>query len=206
MEIYEPGRVYENIVKMFGYRNVVLRGAQLTEDQLAQALNNYEYAIVIGEKTVNGATVECYVVIIAPGSKYSNKSQDFKKLTKYVPTKDVPIEVMFVSKSPLTVHVKKQLALYRSENPKYYVEDHDYEMFIIEKPRDVSVPKHVIATEKEVSAYCERHFTTKDKLPRINPMDPQAVWIGLKLGMVAKIYRLSETAGEAIVYRYCSIK
>lgn len=204
MEVYIPFNVYTNIVKMFKYRNIKLRGDQLTEDQVVQRLNHYEFVIIIGDRgdDIRGAA-ECYVILIAPNSKYSGKSLDFKKLLKGLPKKTEGLEVMFVSEFAFTIHIKKQLIAFKHENPKVYVEDYDYEKFLIEFPKHVSAPKHVIATDAEVQAHCDRHYTTKDKLPKIPVTDTQAVWIGLKPGMVAKIFRISETAGTAIAYRIC---
>jgi DNA-directed RNA polymerase subunit H len=203
MEAYIPYNVYTNIVKMFGYRNIQLRGEPLAEDQIVQKLNHYEFVTIIGSRgnDPRGAA-DCYVILIAPGSKYSNKSQDFKKLLRGIPDKNEGLEVMFVSEEKFTVHIEKQVAQFKATKPKVYVENYDYEMFIIEKPRHESTPPHSIATEAEVDEICQRHYTTKDKFPKIPVTDTQAVWIGAKLGMVVKVIRVSETAGTAIAYRY----
>ncbi len=204
MGSYIPYVVYTNIVKMFTYRNIQLTGQPMTEEKVVQALNHYEYVMVAGERGRDPrGEAECLVVLIAPNSKHSSKSQDFKKLLKTLPKKAERLEVMFVSEYAFTINIKKQLAMFKTENPKIYIEDFDYDKFLIEIPKHVSVPKHEIATEEEVAAYCFRHFTTRDKFPKIHVTDSPAVWIGLKIGMVVKITRVSENAGEAIAYRYC---
>lgn len=202
MKSYVPFNVYTNIVKMFDYRNIKLRGEQLTENQVSQRLNHYEFATIVGDRGPDPrGAAECYVILIASNSKYSAKSQDFKKLLKGLPKKTEGVEVMFVSELEFTNHIKKQLALFKSENPKIYVEDYDYEKFLIEMPKHVSVPKHELASDNEVAELCRRHFTTKEKFPKIHVGDTQCVWIGGKPGMVIKITRVSENSGEAIAYR-----
>ncbi|MEM3086180.1 MAG: DNA-directed RNA polymerase subunit H [Halobacteria archaeon] len=63
------------------------------------------------------------------------------------------------------------------------------------------VPRHEKAAPEEVKQVLQRLGITKDLLPKIRATDPAAEEIGAQPGDVIKIYRKSETAGEAIVYR-----
>ena len=212
MEIYQPFSVYTNLVKMLSYRGAILRGSVLTEDQLVERLNHYEFITLIADRTdthILGKAI-CYILLIKPGSKYSAKTSDFKKLLKEIPSNTLknpqPIEVMFVSENVFTIHIKKALVAWKSENhiSGMYIEDHDYEKWYIETPKHVSVPKHTIATPDEIAKFCALYYVSSpDKFPKILVNDVQAVWLGLKPGMVCKIIRVSESAGESIAYRYC---
>ncbi len=68
--------------------------------------------------------------------------------------------------------------------------------------RHVLVPKHEILPKKEVDKVLERYKIQLHQLPLIRNTDPAAREIGAKSGDVLKITRISQTAGEAIIYRY----
>jgi DNA-directed RNA polymerase subunit H (RpoH/RPB5) len=208
MEGRPTDQVYTNLVKMLAYRNVVQVGSALTMDDLAQRLNNLEYVTINGTRgadDVRGAAT-VIIVLIAPGSKYSAKSAEFKKIIKGLP-KTKPgeqLEVIFVSSESLTSHIKRYIDKHRAANTSLRIEHYDYSFFLIEAPRHVSVPRHTVATREEVEAYCKYFYTTKERFPMIREStDPQAVWLGLRPGMVVRIERPSDTAGFAVVYRRC---
>jgi DNA-directed RNA polymerase subunit H (RpoH/RPB5) len=208
MEVYVPGEVYNNLVKMMGYRGVKLSAEPLTPDLVVQKLNHYEYVTIGGTRGKDDPRGEATVIIIliAPNSKYSSKSGDFKKLLKGLP-KTKPgenLEVVFISEFALTIHIKKQIAAYRNENPKILLEDHDYEIFMLELPKHECVPEHTIATEEEIAKFCKIHFKDRERFPKILQSDPQAVWLGLRPGMCVRVRRISETAGYSYIYRICS--
>lgn len=204
---FEPVRVYDNLVKMMGYRGVALIDEPLQTDIVVQKLNHYEFVTIAGNRGADDPRGEAMVmaVLIAPNSKYSGKSGDFKKLMKGFPkvqTIKKPLEVVIVSEHVLTIHIKKSMEVYQKENPGVRLADYDYEIFTIEVPKHKSVPRHEISTT-EAEEFCRMHFTNKERFPKISQHDAPAVWLGLRQGMVAKIYRPSETAGYAIAWRYC---
>lgn len=207
MEEFLPGQVYDNLIKMMKYRNTTLSNPALIADTVVQKLNHYEFVTIQGHRPKTDPRGEAIVIVIliAPNSKYANKSGDFKKLLKGLPKSKTgdTLEVMFVSEEPLTIHIKKHLIQYRQQNPKILLEDYDYSIFEIETPKHSSVPPHSIASDEEVREYCDTHFTSKEFFPKIIQTEAQAVWLGLRPGMVARIERVSETAGRAIAYRYC---
>ena len=92
---------------------------------------------------------------------------------------------------------------YRLTHPRTRIEARSYGLFLMELPLHVLVPPHSLATDEEVDALCRLHTTSRDRFPHISRDDPQAVWLGVKPGMVVRIDRPSETAGIAVVYRFC---
>ena len=68
--------------------------------------------------------------------------------------------------------------------------------------RHVLVPKHEVLPKGKVDELLQRYKITKYQLPLIKSSDPAAKAIGAKPGNVLKITRKSQTAGEAVVYRY----
>lgn len=196
-------RIYINLTKMYGYRNIALRGDVMNEDKFVAMMNHNEFVMLIGDRPaadVRGPGL-CYTILIAPGSKYSLKSMDFKKLLKGLP-KDDHLEVMFVSENEFSTHLHNQVAEFKKANPAALIETYTYEMFIVEKPKHINVPLHEIASDSEIDKFCADYFCQRENLPKIVTSEPQVVWLGARPGMVIKIHRVSETAGMAVIYRY----
>ncbi|AMD22867.1 HHR098Wp [Eremothecium sinecaudum] len=65
------------------------------------------------------------------------------------------------------------------------------------------VPKHIKLSEEEKRELLRRYRLKESQLPRIQRVDPVALYLGLKRGEVVKIIRKSETAGRYASYRIC---
>lgn len=113
-------------------------------------------------------------------------------------------EIMFVSSQEFTTYLDKILTRLREERPRnFYIESRTYTVFAAEHPRHVMVPPHIVPPQSEVDRWCALMHVTPRQFQRIRQDDPQAVWLGLRPGMVVKIQRISETAGEAPAWRLC---
>ena len=205
---FVPWIVYENLVLMMQRRRATLSGAPLTRIELADRLNDHEYAVIDGVRTDDphdprpGAVIN--IVLIAPGSKYATKSMDFNKLFKSLPKQSTQRqEIIFVSELDMTPHIKRHIHVHRSAYTNIFIEDYSYDIFKIDAPSHSLVPPHIVMTEAEVEELCSRNKTNRKYFPQILHTDPQAVWLGLQPGMCVKILRVSETAGTAVAYRYC---
>lgn len=193
--------VYYNLIKMLEYRNVIVKSPVLKPDEINQSINNLEYVLINGyrdDKDLRGPA-NVIVILISPNSKFATAAE-FKKLIKILPENKEHLNLIFISKDIFKNNIKTFLLTLKN----IYIEDYIYEIFMIELPKHIAVPKHSIATPEEVNYFCKLHYTNIERFPIILPTDPQAVWIGLKPGMVVKIDRISDTAGEAPVYRFCS--
>jgi DNA-directed RNA polymerase subunit H (RpoH/RPB5) len=73
--------------------------------------------------------------------------------------------------------------------------------------KHIIVPPHRKLSQSEISALIPQiHLKTKSELPHIKfHVDMQARVLGLVPGDVVEIGRPSETAGESIIYSYCSL-
>ncbi len=73
--------------------------------------------------------------------------------------------------------------------------------------KHIMVPPHRKLSQAEITALIPRiHLKSKSELPHIKfHVDMQARVLGLVPGDVVEIRRPSETAGEAIIYSYCSL-
>ncbi|RLI08227.1 DNA-directed RNA polymerase subunit H [Candidatus Bathyarchaeota archaeon] len=64
------------------------------------------------------------------------------------------------------------------------------------------VPEHRILSPEEARAVLEKYRVKPYQLPWIRASDPAVIAIGARPGDIIEIRRKSETAGEAIFYRY----
>ena len=66
----------------------------------------------------------------------------------------------------------------------------------------ILVPKHLLLTKEEADEVLEKYRIKPHQLPYIKHADPAIRDIKAQVGDIVKIVRRSNTAGEAIVYRY----
>ncbi len=64
------------------------------------------------------------------------------------------------------------------------------------------VPKHEVVSEEEAEEVLEEFDIEAVKLPKLDKKDPVVKAIDAEPGDVVKVTRESETAGEAVIYRY----
>lgn len=198
MEAYIPGIVHTNVrIMLTKYRGYKITSPELTQSQLVERLNHFEHVVLTclrGEHILGPSELSC--IIIAPGSKYADKSADFKKLLNPYLKAGGP-NILIVSQNELTTHIVRFI----TDEPR--IEARLFKHFMDEKPIHMSVPPHSIATEEEVEAYCKSFYVRREKFPKINSHDIIGIWIGIRPGMTVRIDRTSETAGSAVAYRYC---
>jgi DNA-directed RNA polymerase subunit H (RpoH/RPB5) len=65
------------------------------------------------------------------------------------------------------------------------------------------VPEHDIITKEEVEKLEKKYGISREQLPKIKVGDPAAKAIGARPGDVVRIVRISDTAGEYEIFRYC---
>lgn len=211
MELHESSTVYGNLVLMMAHRGVVIpKETILGTESVIKALNDEETVSITGTRPAGdirgAAAVTC--ILLSPSSKYL-RTGDFRKLVERQISvmsaggEKLPLEVILVSKDGLSTHVKREIDAFKLRRPDVLIEDHTYRIFLINVTKHVSVPEHSIASEEEVARFCHSYCTSKDRFQKILTSDAQAVWLGVRSGMVVKILRQSETAGTALVYRYC---
>jgi len=64
------------------------------------------------------------------------------------------------------------------------------------------VPEHVLLNKEEIDDLLKKYRINPYQLPHIKLSDPPVRELKAKLGDIIKIIRNSQTAGEAIAYRY----
>ena len=64
------------------------------------------------------------------------------------------------------------------------------------------VPRHKVLPDGEAKKILESYKIYPEQLPKILTSDPVVKAIKARPGQIVQIKRVSQTAGEAIVYRY----
>lgn len=191
--------VYTNVIKMLGYRGVEVEKV-LSEDEVISQLQN-DKIIISGKRpdtSIHGAAnIKC--VILKAGSVYYSSGK-FRSLVEPM-IGALHTDIIIISETPLSSHVEKVIASFGDKKVRF--ESHSTELFMMEIPKHASVPRHVICDEAEIKYITEKYCFQKENLPQILSSDPPCVWLDVRRGMVVKIYRISETAGSSIAYRYC---
>ncbi|RLI11704.1 DNA-directed RNA polymerase subunit H [Candidatus Bathyarchaeota archaeon] len=88
----------------------------------------------------------------------------------------------------------------RSKEPKIELIPREFPTFNIFKHE--YVPEHRILSPEEAKEVLERYKVKPYQLPWIRASDPAVIAIGAEPGDIIEIKRRSETAGEAVFYRY----
>lgn len=183
---------------MFDHRGLVLTSAKLPGPALQNRLAADEYVFITGTREASAirGRSQTTVVLLAPDSKYGAKAPNFKKLANNIPAST---DICFVSDKEFSVHVRKHVKKLTSSRILCLT----YDSFVVEIPLHAGVPKHEIVDPAEARRILECFYYTKELLPNILESDPMSVWLDIRRGDVVRIYRTSETSGEAIAYRQC---
>ena len=204
-DFYVPGEVYTNLRKMIIRRGGVPSDAELTNKQITQQLSQREYIIMAATRPATdprgAATIA--VVLVAPESKLVRATASLKKLLRDAMKlkKAEPLEVLLITKEPMQERLTDQEEI-KEKNPNVIIENYVYTIFLVDITMHESSPEHQLASDEEM-AFCKQYYAQRADFPKIPVSDPQAVWLGLRPGMVVKIIRPSESAGYAPTYRVC---
>jgi DNA-directed RNA polymerase subunit H (RpoH/RPB5) len=200
--------LYTNLLRMLTYRDYTLTDPPMDTNAIMRKINQMEGFQIRGRRGEGipeyRTTSTIIVIVIAENSSQAHKVSDFRKLIPQIPADNC--ELMFVSRDVLTNHIIKHIDTILVANPRLVVESYTYETFTFCPMDHVLVPRHEIMTKEEITALCQRYHLAKSSLQKILQTDVVAVWLGVKPGMVVKIYRNSETSGWSMGYRYCVAK
>ena len=164
-------------------------------------------------KIQTGLTPEGTDALIGSNSNFFDFVIDKIKIIYYLPTKfkGSDLKPAFEDETPYDLYIlvvreklnQTNLKVINALNVSIQIFDIKELQFNITKHK--LVPKHELVTDQnEVSNLLkEYNLKSKNQLPIILKHDPVAKYLNLKSGDIVKIMRVSETAGEYIVYRCC---
>jgi DNA-directed RNA polymerase subunit H (RpoH/RPB5) len=135
------------------------------------------------------------IYLLAKDGKYSNSSQDLKRLLSKI--KD-PSDVILVSKIPFKTYSIRAIATFKHLRVKTYL----HENFDLVIPNGPLCYPHRILSHEEVGKLLNDDLCCYlVNLPKILLEDVQCIWIGAEVGDVIEITMLSDITGESIQYR-----
>lgn len=208
-EHQELAQVYGHLLEALTHRGITLRTPAPSVDVAVEKINTNEYIILDGERVGDRyrPDVTAITVFIKSNSKFASSVGDFKKLIP-IPRDKLPraVNYLFVTKAAPKTHVAKYVATFKKEHKErgvYHIEFAPYDAFLLNVTKHVSVPPHLLITEKEVDEYCEKHYLSKSALPIIDKHDAQAIWLGLMPGMHVVLLFYTDTAGTSWDLRVC---
>jgi len=138
---------------------------------------------------------QVFIYLFDKDSKYTNSSQDLRKLLKKIKN---PCDVILITYKPFNTYGKKAIASFKHLNAMNY----RHEIFDLVLPNGPLCYPHRIMTREEVLHLCnEELFCHIINLPKIFNEDPQCIWIGAESGDVIEIKMLSDISGEVVHYR-----
>lgn len=206
-DLYVPGEVYTNLRKMIVRRGGVPVEPELSNKEITQQLSQREYIIMSASRPptdMRGAATFA-VVLMAPESKLVRAAATLKKLLRdamKLKKADAPLEILLITSDPMQERLIGQEET-KEKNPGVTIENYVYMIFLVDITAHESSPEHQLVSDDEVNTFCKRYYVQRGDLSKIPSSDPQAVWLGLRPGMVVKIIRPSESAGYAPTYRVC---
>jgi len=208
---YEPGVVYENLVRMMEYRGAVLAAPALDRGQVQLRMNQHGYATLVADRRALPSDprgdAHIHVILVAPGHDYASKSPKFKTLLTGIPAATQPLEIIVITASGITPHIKKVIDEHNGKPANLNlgtIYEYDYSYFVIEMPRHNSCELHEIMPTADVIEFCNKFYLAKEDFAKINAGEAHAIWLGLRPGMVVKVSRSSKSAGTSTTYRLCT--
>lgn len=212
----EPHLVYTNALIMLKSRGFTVTSQVDDNTAVTKKLVQPGYVTISGTREasdVRGAA-KTTVVVIAPESKYAAKTPDFRKLIQSVKSSSAPVssdlskgtydarfEILVFTDQAISPQMKKMVVTEISSTIS--IECYDYGMCSTNKQEHDFYATHQILSNQEATKLLESIYSKKSSIPTINDYDTQAVWLGLRKGMVVMIHRVSESAGGSITYRLC---
>jgi len=209
-EKYVPVEVYKNIERLMEYRNVESTYHFMEAEKFMTQFRIHNYIEITGTRALLNLNIvrNVFIFLLSPGSKYASSAANFRNLFTHI-SKDaiVNTDVLIISESPMSSHINKEIerltTTYTTETNGIYIESYDYKLFEIEIPKHFTVPVHEIMSPDETNELLKDTMKEKHHFAKIFHNDPMAIWIGARPGDMIRIFRLSESTGEAITYRLC---
>lgn len=148
---------------------------------------------------VNLYTIGSVLVIFSQKDK-GLLAGDIKNFVKFAEDNGHTNGVIIVSMAKPSLNVKRVLKSHTKDRVQFFWIWHLQNDWTTHR---YSVPHRILSEEEKTAVLKKLRLTSPEQLPSIDSLDYQALVIGAIPGDVLEIKRLSDSAGESIVYRYC---
>lgn len=208
--------VYENVLKMTKYRDIILESTP--EKDIASILASSKYSTLTGTNRHK----EPVIIILVGNNDSSTKVDSFRTMLKNVYAeykkshkdhKDTDkIEFIVIGPSisktiqkQISINSKKSKSKHDTIMETYknaYISLYTYTTFKIELPLGPNCFPHVILSPEEKEEFLKQERLDVTNMPKILVSDPQCIWIGARKGDIVKILRRNPLSITEIYYRY----
>ena len=185
---------YQNVL-LFAkkWRKYKIETGILNQESFRKAMQADQYVLISCLDTARNKQVLIY--LFDKNSKYTNFSQEMKKLLKKI--KD-PCTVLLITYKELSAYHSRTI----NQEKHLQVEVYNHAIFALETPMAPGVDEHRIMSREEVIQLTNNDLCSYViNLPKILDSDPQCIWIGAEVGDVIEIKMLSDIIGETYQYR-----
>ena len=191
---------YVNIQKFITeYRKYTVEDKFYSDDEFNKNMHSNQYVMHKCKDVKKNKSV--YIYLFSPTSIYLQTTLLFKKIINVNQDKHDKIDIILITKEPISVYINKALNSYTNINFYNYL----HKLFAIEIAKGPLCSKHTILEEEEAKMVCNRDLVIHPlSLPSISVNDPQNIWIGGEIGQIIKIESISEITGATIRYRIIS--
>lgn len=163
------------------------------KDTFRKNMQFYQYVKLDYIHPKNGRSIQIY--LLAKNSKYSNSSQDLKRLLAKIRE---PSDIILVAESEFKTYSKRSIALFKHLRVKTYL----HENFNLIVPNGPLCYPHRILKHEEVNRLLNDELCCNlINLSQILLEDVQCIWIGAEVGDVVEIDMLSDISGQSIMYK-----
>lgn len=204
---------YQNIIRLCEYRGGIVRSKLSVDDYLKQMETDH-YVPIFAERDAQDIRGASHIVAaqLYSSPTIEKKLDTFKrfldKLIRAQPNDAIEYNIILITNSLISASIQNIIDLTNSSTPekkgKIFVEHVLATKLSIVVPEHVMVPKHEIVPRDEIEKILSEMHISRTNMPKlICNVDPVAIWLGLRSGMLIKISRTVETSGIAVGYRLC---
>lgn len=175
-------------------REYKLISKQLDKESFRKAMQSESYVRIdcIDPKK----SKEVLIYLFDKDSKYTNSSQDLKRLLKKFKN---PTTLLLITYKSLTTYSKKVVNSFKK---LLTIFDYRHEIFDLILPNGpLCYPHRVMSRDEVIKLANEDLCCYITGIPRIFDEDPQCIWIGAEVGDIIEIKMLSDITGETYQYR-----
>lgn len=229
--LYPPVAIIQNLPRFFEHRGLALAARERVvadgaappapalpdSDTIVSNMTQFFYERVDARRLVpRGARDHVIVIVLNSDGKYAQNGPALQMLLSTISNERVVeegrldelfiiAEENFFQKKNLTDIIRKFTSISAravdEEGRKSYFSAYPYHIFSLVVPDHESVPAHRVMAPEEVATMLRDQRKLRSDLAMIYANDPPVIWCGGREGQVVEITRMSETAGQAIVYR-----
>ena len=189
-------RSFKTIGEMLTDRNVL----DENELQVLSSIGQNELKSFSANKSIFNIDINSKVRIIYYLGKF--KIADYKP---FIEKSDFDLYIVVMGEKLTTNNIKSITEFEKKLEKPISTQVFELKEIVFNITKHILVPQHtVISDEEEINSIVEKYnLKNRLHLPLMLKTDPIAKYYDVKPGQLVKIYRISPSAGEYVVYRCC---